>query len=120
VLAHPSFGGPRRFAQDLLFGSLLRLYGADAVIFVGYAGRFGTPRATCRSLVERLRRPWGPLLPALPVPGGGIQLENVPELLEFYGPDSMLLVGGSLQIEAGAVLERSRAFVRCVHEASLA
>jgi ribulose-bisphosphate carboxylase large chain len=120
VLAHPSFGGARRFAPDLLFGSLLRLYGADAVIFVGYAGRFGTPRPVCRSLVERLRRPWGPLLPALPVPGGGVQLENVPELLAFYGPDTMLLVGGSLQIEADAVLQRSRAFVRSVHEASRA
>ena len=90
----------------------------DAVIFVGYAGRFGTPRATCESLTRRLRRPWGSLAPALPIPGGGVQLETVPELIEFYGRDTMLLVGGSLQIEEGAVLERSRAFVRSVREAS--
>jgi ribulose-bisphosphate carboxylase large chain len=120
VLAHPSFAGAQRFATDLLFGSLLRLYGADAVIFVGYAGRFGTPRAVCDSLADRLRRPWGPLLPALPVPGGGVQLENVEELVSFYGRDVMLLVGGSLQIEEGAELERSRAFVRSVGEASRA
>jgi ribulose-bisphosphate carboxylase large chain len=118
VLAHPSFGGAQRFAADLLFGTLLRLYGADAVIFVGYAGRFGTPRDTCASLASRLRRTWGSLRPALPVPGGGVQLETVPELLDFYGPDTMLLVGGSLQVEEGAVLERSRAFVRSVREAS--
>lgn len=116
VLAHPSFGGARRFAPELLFGTLLRLHGADAVIFVGYAGRFGTPRAACHSLVERLRRPWGSLLPSLPVPGGGVQLESVPELLDFYGPDTMLLCGGSLQLEEGAVLERSRAFVQSVRE----
>jgi ribulose-bisphosphate carboxylase large chain len=120
VLAHPSFAGAQRFATDLLFGTLLRAYGADAVIFVGYAGRFGTPRDVCASLVERLRRPWGPLLPSLPVPGGGVQLESVEELLSFYGRDVMLLVGGSLQVEAGAVLERSRAFVRTVAEVSRA
>lgn len=117
VLAHPSFGGAQRFAPDLLFGSLLRWYGADAVIFVGYGGRYGTPRETCRSLADRLRVPLGGMRPALPVPGGGVQLENVEELLSFYGRDVMLLVGGSLQVEEGAVLERSRAFVRAVRGA---
>jgi len=118
VLAHPSFGGARAFATELLFGSLLRLYGADAVIFVGYAGRFGTPRATCRELADRLRRPWGGLAPSLPVPGGGVELENAAELVSFYGRDAMLLVGGSLQVEEGAVQARSRAFVEAVREAS--
>jgi ribulose-bisphosphate carboxylase large chain len=110
VLAHPSFGGAQRFAADFLFGSLLRLYGADAVIFVGYGGRFATPREVCASLAERLRGTWGDVRPALPVPGGGVELENTDELLDFYGPDTMLLSGGSLQIEAGRVEERARAF----------
>jgi len=118
VLAHPSLGGAQRFAHDLLFGSLYRLFGADAVIFVGYGGRFGIPRAVCRSLADRLRKPWGSVLPALPVPGGGVQLENTAELVRFYGRDAMLLVGGSLQLEADAVVERSRAFVAAVREAS--
>jgi ribulose-bisphosphate carboxylase large chain len=118
VLAHPSFAGAQRFATDLLFGGILRLYGADAVIFVGYGGRYGTPRETCRALADRLRRPWCGLLPGLPVPGGGVQLEEVSELVSFYGRDVMLLVGGSLQVEAGAVESRSRAFVTAVREAS--
>ena len=118
VLAHPSFGGAQRFATDLLFGGLLRLYGADAVIFVGYGGRYGTPRETCERLANRLRRPWSTVLPSLPGPGGGVQLEEVSELVSFYGRDIMLLVGGSLQLEAGAVFERSRAFVAAVSEAT--
>ena len=117
VLAHPSFGGAQRFATDLLFGRILRWYGADAVIFVGYGGRYGTPRETCRRLAERLRGPEGGMKPALPVPGGGVALENVEELLAFYGRDVMLLVGGSLQLDARAVLERSRAFARAVRGA---
>jgi S-methyl-5-thioribulose 1-phosphate isomerase len=118
VLAHPSLGGAQRFAHDLLFGSLFRLFGADAVIFVGYAGRFGIPREVCRSLAERLRRPFSGLLPALPVPGGGVALENAGELVSFYGVDSMLLVGGSLQQGAQGPLARARAFVQAVRDAS--
>lgn len=120
VLAHPSLGGAQRFAPDVLFGTLYRAYGADAVIFVGYAGRFATPRATCRALVENLARPAGDTRPALPVPGGGVQLDTVAELIDFYGDDTMLLVGGSLQIVPGAVFERSRRFVEAVRAATAA
>jgi ribulose-bisphosphate carboxylase large chain len=118
VLAHPSHAGALRYAPELLFGKLLRLYGADAVIFVGYAGRFGMPRATCAAIAAGLRADWHGLAPSLPVPGGGIALEDVREVVEFYGRDAMLLVGGSLQLEPGALLERSRAFVEAVREAS--
>jgi ribulose-bisphosphate carboxylase large chain len=112
VLAHPSFGGTLRFAPEALFGTLFRLYGADAAIFVGYAGRYGTPRASCRALAKELRDPLHGLRPALPVPGGGISLEEIPEILSFYGRDSMLLVGGSLLVaqDDAELFERSRRF----------
>ncbi|MGO8778380.1 MAG: ribulose 1,5-bisphosphate carboxylase, partial [Rhodomicrobium sp.] len=32
----------------------------------------------------------------MPCPAGGMTLDRVPELLDFYGPDTMLLIGGSL------------------------
>jgi hypothetical protein len=48
------------------------------------------------------------------VPGGGIGIENAAEVAGFYGRDSMLLVGGNLQIDAGRVAARSRAFVEAV------
>jgi ribulose-bisphosphate carboxylase large chain len=120
VLAHPSFAGARGCAPEVLFGTLLRCYGADAVIFVGYAGRFHVPRETCRRLVDNLRAPLPDLLPALPVPGGGVEIENAAELVAFYGRDAMLLSGGSLQLEEGRLVERGRAFVRAVREASAA
>lgn len=115
VLAHPSFGGAQRFGRALLFGRLLRAYGADAVIFVSYGGRYGVPRPECRELAANLREPLGGLRGALPVPGGGIQLDEVGERVAFYGDEVMLLVGGSLQIEAGRIFERSRAFVEALH-----
>lgn len=110
-LAHPSFGGARHIAPELLFGRLLRLFGSDAVIFVNVGGRFGYTRETCAALAGYARAPWGDLRPALPVPAGGMRLERVEELLEFYGPDTMLLIGGNLLVDRARVLERTREFV---------
>jgi ribulose-bisphosphate carboxylase large chain len=113
-LAHPSFGGARRIAPPLLYGKLFRLFGADAVIFVNYGGRFAYEPETCAALAANLRAPWAHLRAALPVPAGGMLLERVDELLDFYGPDSMLLIGGNLLIARERLLERSREFVSAV------
>ena len=113
-LAHPSFGGSTRIAAPLLYGKLLRLFGADAVIFVNYGGRFAYAPETCAALAANLRAPWGHIRPALPVPAGGMLLGRVDELLDFYGSDSMLLIGGNLLIARERLLDRSREFVDAV------
>ena len=113
-LAHPSHAGARRIAEPLLFGRLLRLFGTDAVIFVNYGGRFGYPQTVCGELADGARAPWGNLRPALPVPAGGMSLERVEELLTFYGPDTMLLIGGNLLVERDAILPRTTEFVERV------
>jgi len=95
-LAHPSFAGASRVAPDLLIGKLFRLIGADAVIFPTHGGRFGYTPETCRRLAEAAREKLLDLRPALPVPAGGMALARVPEILDFYGQDTMLLIGGSL------------------------
>ena len=109
-LAHPSAGGGR-IAPDLLFGRLFRLFGADATIFTNYGGRFSYPPAECAALAESARSPWGHLRPALPVPAGGMLLDRVDELLDFYGLDTMLLIGGNLLIARDALLERTCEYV---------
>ena len=114
VLAHPAFGGAGRLAPELLFGKLLRLFGADAVIYVNFGSRFDIDREACRRIAQGLTRSWGELVPSLPVPAGGIAIENAADVADFYGPDVMLLVGGNLQIEAGAIEARARAFVEAV------
>lgn len=118
VLAHPAFGGALRIAPVALFGRLLRAYGADAVIFVSFGSRFSASRDACSKLATRLREPRHGLLPALPVPAGGIRLENAAEVVAFYGPETLLLVGGDLQIEPASVFERARRFVQAVGGAS--
>jgi ribulose-bisphosphate carboxylase large chain len=114
-LAHPSFGGAARITPPLLFGRIFRLLGADAPIFVNYGGRFAYSQAQCGELAAAARAPWGNLLPALPVPAGGMRLDRVDELLDFYGPDTMLLIGGNLLLAEGdALLARAREFVSAV------
>ena len=114
-LAHPAFGGAARIAPPLLFGRIFRLLGADAPIFVNYGGRFAYSQDECGALAAAARAPWGGLRAALPVPAGGMRLDRVDELIAFYGPDTMLLIGGNLLLAEGeALLARAREFVQKV------
>ncbi len=112
--AHPTLGGAARIAPALLIGRLFRLLGADAVIFPNHGGRFGYTPQTCRRLAQRARAPWDAIRPSVPVPAGGMTLERVPEMLDFYGPDTMLLVGGNLLAARERLTEQTAAFVRAV------
>lgn len=114
ILAHPALGGVLRAAEPALFGRLFRWYGADAVIFPHAGGRFSYSAETCRALADALRRSEPHTRSALPVPAGGIRLDRVAGLLEFYGGDCMLLIGGSLYEAGDALFERTRELVEQV------
>ncbi len=117
-LAHPSFSG-MRIDPPLLFGKLFRLFGADATIFVNYGGRFAYTPDTSRAIATAAREPWSDLAPTLPIPAGGMTLERVEEMIAFYGPDVMLLIGGNLLIAREHLLERTREFVSRVYLSAL-
>ena len=112
--AHPSMGGAARIAPDFLLGKLFRLLGADAVIFPHHGGRFGYTEETCRNLARNVRAPLHGLNPSIPVPAGGMSLERVPQILDFYGPDAMLLIGGGLLAARERLTEATADFVRAV------
>jgi ribulose-bisphosphate carboxylase large chain len=108
--AHPTLAGAA-IAPPLLFGKIFRLLGADAVIFPNHGGRFGYSPETCRRLAATALQDWHGLRPSVPVPAGGMSRGRVPEMLDFYGVDIMLLIGGAL-LEAGAhLVEATSAFV---------
>ena len=114
VMAHPAFGGATRIAPPLLLGKLFRLFGADATIFPNHGGRFSYSRATCLAIADAARRPWNDVKSALPVPAGGMTVERVPEMLEGYGAETMLLIGGGLLVARDRLLERAKEFVAAV------
>src|SRR5262249_8780962 len=106
-VVHPSMAGAARIAPPLLIGKLFRMLGADAVVFPNHGGRFGYSPDTCRALARDAR---GGVRPALPVPAGGMTVERVREMLDFYGTEVMLLIGGAL-LEAGEhLVEATAAF----------
>jgi len=117
VLAHPAYAGAARVAPPLLLGRLFRLLGADAVIYPNYGGRFSWSKERCAAIARACRTPWGEVRPAMPVPAGGMSVERVSELVELYGTDAMLLIGGSLLAAGDALLARTREFVARVSAA---
>jgi ribulose-bisphosphate carboxylase large chain len=113
-MAHPTMGGAARIAPPLLIGKLFRLIGMDAVVFPNHGGRFGYSPETCRSLARAALREWRGLRPAVPVPAGGMTPNRVPEMLEFYGADIMLLIGGGLLAARERLTEETAAFVSAI------
>ncbi|MBB4284517.1 RuBisCO large subunit C-terminal-like domain-containing protein [Roseospira goensis] len=114
---HPTMTGAARIDPPFLHGSLFRLMGGDAVIYTNHGGRFAFTRETCVTLGQHATRPWGALKPALPVPAGGMTLDRVPEMIECYGTDVMLLIGGGLLLARERLVEETRTF--CDHVAAL-
>ena len=112
-LAHPSMGGAARIAPELLIGKLFPLLGADAVIFPSFGGRFGYSRRTCRRLAENARGGVG-MRAALPVAAGGMTLDRTGEILDFYGPDTMLLIGGNLLMAGARISAEAERFAGAV------
>ncbi len=113
-ITHPALAGASRIGPPVHFGRLFRLFGADGVVYPNFGGRFGYSPDTCRALVEAAKAPWGGLRAATPIPAGGMTAERAPELLDFYGPDVMLLIGGAL-LAAGPELTAATArFVKAV------
>ena len=103
IFNHPAMLGTYTINQreglshEFLFGQFVRLAGADATIFSSYGGRFPTTRKDCQGVVVGASQPMGHhIKPIFPMPGGGMIIERVDELLDVYGNDVILLVSGGL------------------------
>jgi ribulose-bisphosphate carboxylase large chain len=114
-IAHPTMAGAARIAPALLLGKLFRLLGADAVVFPNHGGRFGYSPETCRALARAALEDRDGLRPTVPVPAGGMTTDRVGEMLDFYGADVMLLIGGALLAAGAQLAEATSAFVAEVH-----
>ncbi len=109
-LAHPSMAGAARIAPPLLLGRMFRMLGADATIFPNYGGRFSYSEQTCREVARAATAPWGELAACVPAPAGGMSLERIPEMLDIYGRDCMLLIGGGLLSAPAGITVAAHAF----------
>lgn len=116
IMYHPALHGTyvtrpdQGISHAVLFGQLPRLAGADATIYPNYGGRFAFSKEECRQIVEAAAAPMGGFQPIFPVVAGGMTLERVPELLDFYGHDVIFLIGGDLYRHSPDLVENCRYF----------
>jgi len=116
VLMHPALLGTflstptAGMSPYALYGQIARLAGADAVIFPSHGGRFTYTMDDCRAAVAGMSDPLGSLEPVFPVPAGGMSLARVPELCDFYGPETIYLIGGDLHRHGSDLAASCRAF----------
>ncbi|TLS53141.1 2,3-diketo-5-methylthiopentyl-1-phosphate enolase [Paenibacillus antri] len=102
IAAHPAFSGamypPRHYgvAPQLLLGKLMRLAGADLVLFPSPYGSVVMPKDETLAIAESLTRHEGALKPSFPVPSAGIHPGLVPLLLEDFGVRSVVNAGGGI------------------------
>ena len=120
VMAHPTFSGAyyldpnHGMETGLLLGKILRLSGADISIFPNSGGRFPLTPANCQSIRRHLQEPLGNLAPAWPAPAGGMNFQNVPEMVRQYGMDSIFLMGGALLSHSSSLERSTREFLQRV------
>lgn len=102
LMTHPSFLGPyvlcddTGFTHGAMFGALQRLSGADISVFPNMGGRFGFSKDECMDIANTCRSSQGVGNPIFPGPGGGMTFDRASDIMQMYGQDSVLLLGGSL------------------------
>jgi ribulose-bisphosphate carboxylase large chain len=114
--AHPALAGASRIDPPLLFGKIFRMLGADAIVFPNHGGRFGYSPDTCRRIARTALGAWHGREAAIPVPAGGMTTDRVGEMLDFYGADVILLIGGALLDAREQLTEETAAFVAKVKD----
>ncbi len=116
VMAHPAFwgsfvtSGVNGFSHYALYGQLMRLAGADATVFPNYGGRFSFSREECLEIAKGCVDPMGTSAPIFPTPGGGMTTDRAREMLDLYGKDFIILIGGGLHRHGPDLEENSRFF----------
>lgn len=102
IQAHPALLGSfvisetAGLAHGIIFGTIMRLAGADISIFPNTGGRFSFTAEQCLEIKAAAHSPLGDLKECWIAPAGGMTIEKIPEMIEMYGPDTALLIGGAL------------------------
>lgn len=102
IMHHPAFHGTyvhnpiQGFSFGSWYGLLPRLFGSDFSVYPNFGGRFSYPREGVKQIIEQTNTPMGHIKTIFPTPGGGMTLDNIPEMLDFYGKDVVFLMGGGL------------------------
>jgi 2,3-diketo-5-methylthiopentyl-1-phosphate enolase len=120
IAAHPAFSGamyPSPYygvAAPLLLGKLMRLAGADLVLFPSPYGSVTMPKEETQAIKEALVDPQQKQKASFPVPSAGIHPGLVPLIMRDFGIDSVVNAGGGVHGHPMGAAAGGRAFRQAI------
>ncbi len=120
LMAHPALAGAfypspdYGIATPLLLGRLMRLAGADLVLFPSPYGNVALDKTEALQLANNLTAANATLKPSFPVPSAGIHPGLVPQLFADFGVDQVVNAGGGIHGHPGGATEGAKAFVAAI------
>ncbi|MBU6145944.1 MAG: 2,3-diketo-5-methylthiopentyl-1-phosphate enolase [Paenibacillaceae bacterium] len=119
LVAHPACSGAivsstqTGISPALLLGKLLRIAGADLVLFPSPYGSVTMPRSQTVSIAHELTTP-SVHRPVFPVPSAGIHPGLVPALLKDFGGDIVINAGGGIHGHPNGTTAGAQAFRQAI------
>jgi len=100
--------------HEIILATLTRISGADMSIFPNFAGRFSFSKDECLTIANSCREKLAKIKTIMPAVGGGMTLDRINEIVDFYGNDSVLLIGGALH--RGNLLQNASKFRETIEQ----
>ena len=122
VMAHPAFSGTyvvsktNGISHGVLYGLLMRLAGADITVFPNFGGRFSFSKDECLDIASGCAKPLKGIESIFPAPGGGITTDRLPEMIDAYGKNFVLLIGGGLHRHSDDIKRNTEYFREMVEK----
>jgi 2,3-diketo-5-methylthiopentyl-1-phosphate enolase len=123
IAAHPAMAGAiypsphYGISASLLLGKLMRLAGADLVLFPSPYGSVVMPREENMAVKDALLAPLHGLKTSFPVPSAGIHPGLVALILKDFGRDVVVNAGGGIHGHPGGTAAGGRAFRQAIDAA---
>jgi 2,3-diketo-5-methylthiopentyl-1-phosphate enolase len=120
IAAHPAMAGAiypsphYGIAAPLLLGKLMRLAGADLVLFPSPYGSVVMPKEETKAIKDALTDSGLPLKASLPVPSAGIHPGLVPLIHRDFGLDVVVNAGGGIHGHPLGTAAGGRAFRQAI------
>lgn len=120
IAAHPAMAGAMYpsphygISASLLLGKLMRLAGADLVLFPSPYGSVVMPKEENLAVKEALLAPLHGLRTSFPVPSAGIHPGLVPLILKDFGTDVVVNAGGGIHGHAMGTAAGGQAFRQAI------
>lgn len=120
IAAHPAMAGALYpsphygIAAPLLLGKLMRLAGADLVLFPSPYGSVVMPKEENMAIKEALLQPIERLKRSFPVPSAGIHPGLVPWIIRDFGTEVIVNAGGGVHGHPGGAAAGGKAFRQAI------